>query len=130
MLALQRPPQERRQIPSVEIFVWRFSHGVVAAGEYRNLVVEVVALEFSDYLARKFRQKGQIVLRVDDQRFPLPAGELLEVRHRAYAEPQRAQAVNIQLRLQPLSDVARRLAVPDNVSDVGGSVIECGDLDA
>src|SRR5260370_42567545 len=106
-------------MPCVEIFVWRFSHRVVAAGEYRNLVVEIVALEFSDYLARKFREKGQIVLRVDEQRFPLPASELLEVRHRAYGEPQRAQAGNIQLRLQPLPDVGRRCAAPDNVRDVG-----------
>ena len=43
------------------------------AGQHDNFVLEVVLLEFLDYLLRKLWQKGHVVFRVDNQGAALPA---------------------------------------------------------
>ena len=102
----------------------------MAAGEDCDSVIETVAFEFSNHLPRKLRQEGQVILCVNDQRLPFPAGKLFEVGHRADGGPQRAESVDVEMRLHALADVAGGLSMPDHVGDVCGSMVECRDLDS
>ena len=45
----------------------------MAARQHRNFVIEPVPLKFLDDLLREFRQKRQIILRINDERLPRPA---------------------------------------------------------
>src|ERR1700730_206682 len=72
-LVLERRTQERRQLPAVHIFVRCFTHCVMAARQNYDFVVQLVAFEFVDDLAREIRQECQIVFRVEDERLARPA---------------------------------------------------------
>src|ERR1022692_829511 len=124
MLTFKRRPQERSQLPPVHVFVGRLAHRVVPAGQYNNLVIQSGTLEFFHHVAREFRQEGQIVLRINDERLPRPAGELIEVCYGTDGEPGLPQRLQSDLRFHPLPDVPRRLSMPHDISDVSGSVIE------
>ncbi len=56
--SIKRGTQERGQVPAVEVTVGGFAHGVVAAGKGDDFVIEAAALEFGDYVARKFGQES------------------------------------------------------------------------
>ena len=49
------------------------------AGEHYYFVIEVVLLEFLDYLLGKFRQERHVVLRIDNERAARPALRQLRV---------------------------------------------------
>src|SRR5690348_11451803 len=101
----------------------------MAAGKHDNLVVELVTLELLHHVPGKFRQEGQIVIRINDERLYGMARILSAVRHRADAAPQVTQAFEIDFCFQSLTDVARGLSVPDYVGEISRGVIECGDPD-
>ena len=52
LLLLKRRPEKARQLPPIHIFVRRLAHGVMAARQHCDFVVEPVALEFLDNLSR------------------------------------------------------------------------------
>lgn len=79
LAAFKRRSHERRQLPSIHVFVGGLAHAVVAAGKRNHLVVETVVLEFPHHLSREFGKEREIVFRVNNERFPRPAGELLKV---------------------------------------------------
>ena len=102
----------------------------MAAGQCDDFVIEAVGLELLQNAERELGEKGHVVFRIDDQRLPRPAGELLEIRHGADGAPKRSKTLDVDLRFQAFANVARRLAVPDDVSKVCRGVIEGGDSNA
>src|SRR5579864_5624150 len=99
--------QERQQVPTVDVLVRCLTRRVVPAGQHRNFVVEAVPSELIYHLPREFRQEGQIVRRINNQRLLRPAGKLPEVRHRTDSQPGLPQFLQIDLLLDPLPDMAR-----------------------
>src|SRR6476646_4003606 len=124
MNPLERLPHKRRQAPCVDVLERRFTQRIVPARERGDLMVEAIALELRHHLAREFRRKSQIVLRINDQRLPLESRELLEVRHGADGGPQSPQAFQIDLLFQAFADVPRGLPVPGHVRYISGRMIE------
>ena len=54
----------------------------------------------------------------------------LKIRHGTHRQPRSPQAVQVDLLLDSLPDVARRLAMPEDVGNVSRRVIEGGDANA
>src|SRR5439155_22122981 len=78
-LAVKRCAKERRDLPSIYVFIGCLSGCVVAAGQYDNFMIEIMPGELVDDLPGKFRKESQIVLGINDQRFLRRARELIEV---------------------------------------------------
>ena len=58
---------ERTHPPAVDVLVWSFAGGVVAAGQDFTLEVDAVCVEGLDHFKRVFEREGQIVPRVNQQ---------------------------------------------------------------
>ena len=49
------------------------------AGQHNHFVIQPMTFEFRHYIAREFGQEREIVLRINDERLPRPARELVEI---------------------------------------------------
>src|SRR5579871_2249014 len=105
-------------MPTVHIFIWRLTSCVMPARQHDNLVVQAMPGKLTHHVSRKLRQECQIIGGIDDQRLLRPSRELLKVRHRTDGEPDVPQFFKIDLLLDPLTYMPRRLAVPDNVRKI------------
>lgn len=82
-------------------------------------MVQSTPLELVDGVTGELGKKRQIVAGINNERFLRPARELIEIGHGADRAPELAQAVEIDMRLDAFANVARGLAVPDDVRHVG-----------
>src|SRR4029077_18476780 len=124
ILRFESRPEKRRELPTIHVFVGRFSGCVMAAGKDHYFVVEMVAGKLGNYLAREFRKKCQVIVCVDDQRLLAISGKFVEVNHWTGRQPQPAQSVEIDSGFHALANVPRSLPMPDHISEIGRRVIE------
>jgi len=103
----------------------------VAAGQHLGDEVDVELLEFVQNLEREMQGEGEVVCGVDDEDPLGSGGEALHVGHGADAEEQLADLVLSEASvLQRDADVAGALALPDDVAEPGGGVVEGADAQA
>src|SRR5882762_6352785 len=118
------------QMPPVEVAERRFATGVVAAGEFDGLEIDVALAHFGDDVLRVLRQEREIVSGKNDHALARIARVLVEIGGGAGGAQQGSQLVPGDGRGQAFLDMARGLPGPDDVGKIGGSVIEGRDLDA
>src|SRR5215510_6881567 len=90
----------------------------------------MMAGELCHNLPGEFGKKGEVVVCVNDERLFAGSCELVEVHHRTGGEPQLSQPFEIDLLLHALANVPGRLAVPHDVGEISGGVVEGRNPDA
>lgn len=122
---------EGAEVPAVDVFVGGFAGGVVAAGEDFGDVVDVVEVEVSEDVERELAEEGEVVGGVDDEDAFGVGGELPHVGQGADGGEDLADLILVEAGLlEGGADVAGGLAGPDDVAELGGSVVEGADAEA
>src|SRR5450432_1725525 len=126
----KRRANECDEVPAIQITERRFAAGVVAAGQFDGLEIDVTPAQFGDDVLRILRQEGQVVGGEDNQALARVAGVLVEVGGGAGGAHQGSQLVAGDRGLKAFLHVAGGLASPDHVGKICRSVIEGSYSDA
>ena len=129
--ALEGTVDKGAEIPAVDVLVRGFAGGVVAAGEDFGDVVDVEGIEVFEDVEGVFEGEGEVVGRVDDEAALGICGETIHVGHGADdGEDLTDLVLGEPGLLEGFADVAGALALPGDVAEPGGGVVEGADLEA
>src|SRR5260370_13631721 len=102
----------------------RLPHGVMAARQHDNLVIDPPLAYPRNGLLRKFRQKSSVVCSVNEFRLlPCPR-ELVHIVRRTDRHPHLAQLLEPDLAFYPLANMLRRKPGPHHVRHIGRAMVE------